>query len=301
MELIGEDRAVTLYDDMALHAHVRQQSLTQMSGGSAANTAVVVAAMGGRAGFVGKVREDDLGRHYADDLRGTGVRYDTSLAADGAPSGRSMINITPDAERTMCTFLGAALGLRGADIADALVSQAAVTYVEGYLWDVEAARPGLHHAIDVCHEHGKRFSLTLSDAFCVDRFRHEWIDLAHGHIDVLFGNDAELCSLFETADLQHAVAEARKMCEIVAITRGAKGSLVVSGDETHVVDAFPVAHVVDTTGAGDSYAGGFLFGLTQGLGLRRCAELGGLAAAEVISHIGARPTPRLHEMIAHHS
>lgn len=295
MELIEADRAVELWAAMMAGG---ADHLTMMSGGSAANTAVVVAALGGRSGFIGKVRDDELGHAFTSDLRAAGVRFESAMAPASAPvpTGRSLINVTPDAERTMCTFLGAARGLRAPDMAASLLETADVTYLEGYLWDELDARGALDTAMAMVHGAGKRFSLSLSDAFCVDRFRDEWIDLIDGHVDILFGNDLELCSLFSTPSLEHALERARGMCEISAITMGASGSLVLHGDETIEVRAHHVDHVVDTTGAGDAYAGGFLFGLTGGFDLHRCGELGGIAAAEIISHLGARPGAALAEM-----
>ena len=299
MELVDAARAVPLYEDMARTADGRGEHLMQISGGSAANTAVVSAMMGARAAFIGKVREDELGHAFAHDIQAAGVRFDTrrsDLAAD--PTGRCLINVTPDAERTMCTYLGAARGLRVPDMDESVLGGAQVTYLEGYLWDEMQARAALEHAIAVVHREGRRFSLTLSDPFCVDRFRAEWVELIRGSVDILFGNDAELLSLFETDDLDLALSRVQDTCEVAAITRGALGSIVVSKAGVEEVPAFPVPHVVDTTGAGDAYAGGFLHGFTRGDSLVRCAELGGLAAAEVISHLGARPTDELIAMVA---
>ena len=302
MELVEADRAVRLYDDMILHAGALRGHLTEMSGGSAANTAVVVAELGGAAAFFGKVHDDPLGHTYRRDMQAAGVRFESTMTVgNGTPTGRCLINVSPDAERTMCTFLGAARGLRVPDMDVSVLASAQVTYLEGYLWDEMNARPALDHAMTTVHKAGQRFSLSLSDPFCVDRFRSEWIELIADHVDILFGNEFELCSLFETADFDGALRRVRGMCEIAAITRGAEGSIIVNGHETTEVPAFPVAHVVDTTGAGDAYAGGFLFGFTQGYDLGRCGELGGIAAAEIISHLGGRPTPALHELIAHPS
>jgi sugar/nucleoside kinase (ribokinase family) len=299
MELVDATRAVPLYDDMVIHAAARQDELLQMSGGSAANTAVVAAVLGARAGFLGKVRNDELGVVFSDDIRNVGVHFDVAFAPDESdPTGRCLINVTPDAERTMCTYLGAARGLRVPDMqaADAVLRSARVTYLEGYLWDEMQARAALEHAISVVHDAGNWFSLTLSDPFCVDRFRAEWLELIENSVDVLFGNDLELCSLFETTDLQVALHRLQPMVSVAAITQGAKGCWVVADGQITEVPAFPVPHVVDTTGAGDAFAGGFLYGLVRDLDLVRCAELGALAAAEVISHLGARPTPKLREL-----
>jgi sugar/nucleoside kinase (ribokinase family) len=299
MELVDGARAVPLYEDMANRADLHGEHLLQLSGGSSANTAVVAAVMGAKAGFIGKVRDDALGHAFTHDIREAGVHFSTphsDISAD--PTGRCLINVTPDAERTMCTYLGAARGLRVPDMDESLLGGARVTYLEGYLWDEMQARAALERAIAVVHREGRRFSLTLSDPFCVDRFRDEWVELVNTSVDILFGNDAELLSLFQTDDLDDALERVGELCEVAAITRGAKGSIVVSADGIEEVPAHHVAHVVDTTGAGDAYAGGFLFGFTRGDPLARCAELGGLAAAEVISHLGARPTEKLSHMVA---
>lgn len=303
MELVDSSRAVPLYEDMVVHAAARRETLLQMSGGSAANTAVVAAMLGARSAFLGKVRADDLGHVFGDDIRGVGVDFSVDLAGEDCdPTGRCLINVTPDAERTMCTYLGAARGLRVPDMeaAEGALAAARVTYLEGYLWDEMQARAALEHAIDVVHGAGQWFSLSLADPFCVDRFRDEWMELIPSSVDVLFGNDLELLSLFETTDLERALHRLQGMVSVAAITQGAKGCWVVADGLVTEVAAYPVPHVVDTTGAGDAFAGGFLYGLVREMDLVRCAELGGLAAAEVISHLGARPGPGL-RALAHTS
>jgi sugar/nucleoside kinase (ribokinase family) len=295
MELVDEERAVPLYQAMVGAATGRGESLVVQSGGSAANTAVVSAVLGAATAFVGKVREDDLGHAFADDLHRVGVRYSTVLETGpgAAATGRCLINVTPDAERTMCTYLGAARGIRLADIDDELLSNAAVTYVEGYLWDEVRAHEALLHAISTVRGAGQRFSFTLSDQFLIDRFRAEFNQLIPSCVDILFANETEICSLFETTDLDVAVKRIGDMCEIATITCGPKGSLVVHGSEVIESKAAPVESVVDTTGAGDAYAGGFLYAFSEGLPLQRCAEIGNISAAEVISRLGARPTDAL--------
>lgn len=299
MELVDSERAVPLYEDMVVHAAARQDGLLQMSGGSAANTGVVAAMLGARSAFLGKVRADELGHVFAEDIRSVGVDFDVAFA-DGVsdPTGRCLINVTPDAERTMCTYLGAARGLRVPDMVAAAphLRSARVTYLEGYLWDELQARAALEHAIEVVHAAGNWFSLSLADPFCVERFRAEWLELIPSSVDVLFGNELELMSLFETTDLERALHRVQEMVSVAAITQGAKGCWVVAEGLVTEVPAFPVPHVVDTTGAGDAFAGGFLYGLVRDLDLVRCAELGSLAAAEVISHLGARPGPRLRDL-----
>ena len=297
MELVDEDRAVPLYEAMVRSAG--ESSLVVQSGGSAANTAVVSAILGATTAFVGKVREDDLGYAFANDLHHVGVRYSTAFESGpgAAATGRCLINVTPDAERTMCTYLGSARGIRVGDIDEELLSSATVTYVEGYLWDEVRAHEALLHAISVVRSAGQRFSFTLSDSFLIDRFRAEFNQLIPSCVDILFANESELCSLFETSDLEVGVARIGEMCEIATVTRGPLGSLVVRGTEVIEVAASPVDRVVDTTGAGDAYAGGFLYAFSEGLSMTRCAEIGNIAAAEVISRLGARPTDALVKLV----
>jgi sugar/nucleoside kinase (ribokinase family) len=270
----------------------------EVSGGSAANTAIGVASLGGASQYVGKVSADQLGEVFVHDLRSTGVAYDTSIAQDGAPTGRCLIFVTPDAHRTMRTFLGAAHELTADDVPEDAVAAAQVTYAEGF-WDAECAREAFAKALRIAHGAGRTAALSLSDVVCVDNFGNEFLALLKaGEIDVLFGNEAELLALFPDADLGAAVERVRDLCPIAAVTRSEHGSIVVAGDETHEVAAARVDEVVDTTGAGDLYAAGFLFGLTHGEPLARCGELGSLCAAEVISHVGARPQRRLSELVA---
>jgi len=281
MHLVDEPRARELYDAMGPGV--------EMSGGSAANTVVGVASFGGRAHYVGKGREDQLGEVFAHDLRATGVGYDTPRAADGPPTGRCLILVTPDAQRTMSTFLGASVRLGPGDIDRSLISRARILYLEGYLFDPPAAQDAFRAAAAIAHAAGRKVSLTLSDPFCVGRHRKAFLDLVEHHVDILFANEAEICALYEVGDFDAALARVRGHCEIAALTRSAKGSVLVSGTRVHIVDAHPVDAVVDTTGAGDLYAAGVLYGLSQGRDLPTCGRLGSLAAAEVIAHVGARP------------
>src|SRR5687768_8180898 len=289
MALIDAEQAERLYADMG--------PAVEVSGGSAANTVAGVASFGGRAGFVGKVRDDQLGTVFAHDIRSIGVAYATPPAVSGPPTARCLVFVTPDAQRTMCTFLGAATGLAGDDVDVDLVAGARITYLEGYLWDPPEAIDALRRAIGVAHAAGGRVAFTLSDPFCVDRHRAAFLDLIEREVDVLFANEIEIVSLFETDDFDKAVDAVRGLCDVAAVTRSEQGSVVVAGGETIAVPAVPVPHVVDTTGAGDLYAAGFLFGLARGVELRRCAELGSLAAAEVISHLGARPQVPLSSLL----
>jgi sugar/nucleoside kinase (ribokinase family) len=298
MELVDADRGVAIYQGMADRAVHAGESLTQISGGSAANTAVVAAMLGTPSAFIGKVRDDELGAAFASDIHSVGVSFTTGpsdLTAD--PTGRSMINVTPDAERTMATYLGAARGLRMPDMDAALLSGAQVTYLEGYLWDELRARDALMHAIDVAHDAGQRFSLSLADPFCVDRFRDEWLVLLKESVDIVFGNEAELESLVGADDLDTALHLIGDRCEIAAITLGAKGSVVVHQGKIEYVPLSVSPSVVDTTGAGDAYAGGFLHGFCSGMPIRKCAEIGSLAAGEVISRLGARPSSALLDLV----
>ena len=281
MHLIDESRAGQLYGTMGPGIEI--------SGGSAANTLVGVASFGGRAQYVGKVRDDQLGDVFGHDLRSTGVGYDTPAATSGPPTGRCLILISPDAQRTMNTFLGASARLSPDDIDEELIARGTILYLEGYLFDPPRAQEAFRAAAAFAHAAGRKVSLTLSDPFCVDRHRAAFLDLVERHVDVLFANEAEIRSLYEVGDFDAALQRVRRHCEVAALTRGARGSLVVGGDEVHVIDACPVDTLVDTTGAGDLYAAGVLFGLSRGLDLATCGRLGSLAAAEVISHVGARP------------
>jgi sugar/nucleoside kinase (ribokinase family) len=257
---------------------------------------VGVASFGGRAHYVGKVRDDQLGEVFSHDLRSTGVDYDTPPAREGPSTGRCLILITPDAQRTMSTFLGASVHLSPDDIDPALIGRGRLLYLEGYLFDPPRAQEAFLVAAALAHGAGRRVALTLSDPFCVDRHRDAFLHLVEHHVDVLLANEAEICSLYQVADFDSALQRVRRHCEIAALTRGPRGSLVIAGDEVHVIDACPIEELVDTTGAGDLYAAGFLFGLSRGLGLAACGRLGSLAAAEVISHVGARPVVPLAQL-----
>ena len=289
MMLIDEQRAETLYAAMGPGVEV--------SGGSCGNTMAGVASFGGRGAYIGKVRDDQLGQVFGHDLKSMGVSFDTQSATSGPATARCLILVTPDAQRTMNTYLGACTGLGPSDIDTKLVGSAHVTYVEGYLWDAPEAKKAVLKAFDAAHAAGRQVSITLSDSFCVNRYREEFRDLVRNKVDILFGNEAEIKSLYEVETFEEALEAARKEAKIAALTRSEKGSIVIKGSETYSVPAAPVAKVVDTTGAGDLYASGFLFGLTQGKPLAECARLGGIAAAEVISHVGARPEQALRGLI----
>jgi sugar/nucleoside kinase (ribokinase family) len=261
----------------------------EISGGSAANTIAGLASFGAQTGYVGRVRDDELGAVFAHDLRALGVRFEAKAASHGPPTGRCLVMVTPDAQRTMCTYLGASSDFGPGDVDESLVADAAITYLEGYLWDQPAAKEAIRHAARTAHDAGHKVALTLSDPFCVDRHRVEFLHLVEHEIDVLFANEIEICSLYEVDEFDEALQRVRHHCDVAALTRSEKGSVIVSGDEVHVIDPAPAAAVVDTTGAGDLYAAGVLFGLTHDQDLATCGHLGSLASAEVISHLGARP------------
>lgn len=284
MTLIDTGRAESLYGSMG--------PAVEMSGGSAANTMAGIASLGGRGAFLGRVRDDQLGSVFAHDIRAVGVEYPCEPAHEGPPTGRCLILVTPDAQRTMSTYLGSSSELAPDDVDDDVVSRAQITYLEGYLFDRDAAKEAFEKAAAVAHTAGARVALSLSDSFCVQRFAAEFRDLVAGEIDVLFANEAEIGMLYGT-DVDGALAEAEARCEIVALTRGPAGCTIAAGGERHDVPAQQVARVVDTTGAGDLFAAGFLHGLTTGRDLVTAARIGSLAAAEVICHMGARPEAAL--------
>ena len=289
MQLIDEPRAEELFAMMG--------PATIVSGGSGANTAVGVASLGSRAAFIGKVRDDELGRLYAHDLHAVGVDYAVPPAADGPATARSFILVTPDGERTMNTYLGASQGLGPGDLDPHTLRAARIVYLEGYLWDPPEAKKALRTAATIAQEAGNRVALTLSDPFCVDRYRAEFVELIRrGKVEILFANIHELKSLYQTADEETAVAALREEGVLGVVTRSADGALVVTRDATKAVPAHPIAQLVDTTGAGDLFAAGFLAGLANQLGTVDCARLGALAAAEAIQHIGARPQASLRDL-----
>jgi sugar/nucleoside kinase (ribokinase family) len=268
----------------------------ETSGGSAANTAVGVASFGGRAAFIGRIADDTFGKVFAHDLRNAGVEFDVSPATDGSPTGRCLVIVAADAERTMCTYLGAGAEIDPDDVDADRISSAAVTYLEGYLWDEPGAKDAIRRAASLARDAGRKVALTLSDPFCVERHRDEFRALIESDVDVLFANEHEITMLYEVDDFDEAARRVSECCEIAALTRGAQGSVVVRGAERHEIAADPVAKLVDTTGAGDLYAAGFLFGLTHGYDLATCGQLGALGAAEVISHLGPRPEASLSEL-----
>ena len=289
MTLIESDRAASLYKALG--------SAVEMSGGSAANTMCGVASFGGRAAYIGKVSNDDLGQVFGHDLRAVGVAFRPGAPAGDMPTGSCIIVVTPDAQRTMNTHLGVSSLLCPPDIDLDTVAAGAVLYMEGYLFDRPEAKAAFRHASQTAHENGRMVSLTLSDSFCVGRHRDDFRALVSDEVDILFGNEDELLSLYEVSSFDDAVAAVRADCAMAAITRGAVGSVIITREEILVIDAEPVAQVLDTTGAGDLFASGFLYGITKGLPLVECGRLGSIAAAEVISHVGPRPLVELRNLL----
>jgi sugar/nucleoside kinase (ribokinase family) len=289
MALIDEARALSIYQDMG--------PAIEMSGGAAANTIVGVASLGARAAYIGKVRDDQIGRLYTHDIRAAQVAFETKPAVDGPATGCSYILVTPDGERTMNTYLGAAQELMPGDIDAAQVAASAILYLEGYLWDPKSAKEAFVKASTIAHDAGRQVALTLSDSFCVDRYCGEFLDLMRkGTVDLVFANEAELHSLYQTADFDTALTQLRSDVKLAVVTRSEKGCVVASKDGVTAVPAFPIDKIVDSTGAGDLFAAGFLFGLVRGAGFEAAGRLGALAAAEVIQHIGARPQTSLKEL-----
>ncbi len=286
MALIDEARAEAIYASMG--------PSTQISGGSGANTIAGVASFGARAAFFGKVKDDELGRAFAHDIRAAGVAFDTPPASEGPSTARCYVLVTPDGERTMNTYLGAAQDLHPNDVDAGVVTGAAITYLEGYLWDPPLAKEAFRKAAGIAHGAGRKVALTLSDAFCVGRYRDEFLNLMRtGAVDLIFANESELKSLYETSDFDSAVKALRSDVKLAVVTRSEKGCVVVSRESNEVVKAAPIDKLVDATGAGDLFAAGFLVGLARDQDHRSAAQLGALAAAEVIQHLGARPETSL--------
>lgn len=289
MTLIDAGQADALYDRMGPGVEV--------SGGSAANTMAGVASLGGQGAYIGKVASDQLGTVFTHDIRSAGLHFETTPSTDGAPTARCLILVTPDAQRTMNTFLGACVELGPDDIDESLVAASAVTYLEGYLFDPPHAKEAFYKAAKAAHDANRKVSLTLSDGFCVGRHREAFLDLVSGHVDILFANESEILSLYEVDSFDEAVAHVKGHCEIAALTRSEKGSVIVAGDDAIAVAAAPIEKLIDTTGAGDLYAAGFLTGYTAGRSLADCGKMGSIAAGEVISHYGARPETNLETLV----
>jgi adenosine kinase len=291
MTLIDEPRAEAIYASMG--------PAIEISGGSAANTIAGVASFGARGAFVGKVKDDTLGKAFSHNIRATGVTFTTPLATDGPSTARCYVLVTPDGERTMNTYLGAAQNLSPADLDEKQIAAAGIIYMEGYLWDPPKAKDAFRKAAEIAHRAGRTVALTLSDSFCVDRYRDEFLNLMRtGQVDLVFANESELRSLYQTADFDTALAAVRGDVKLAAVTRSEKGCVVVSREANEAVRAAPIDKFVDATGAGDLFAAGFMVGLARGQDHRTAAQLGALAAAEVIQHLGARPETSLKDLAA---
>lgn len=290
MMLVDADQSSALYD--------RMPPGTESSGGSCANTMAGFAALGGNGAYVGKVRDDQFGTVFRHDMRALGCAFDTAAATDGPATGRCLVLVTPDAQRTMCTFLGAACLLTPDDLDKDVIRNGRVTYMEGYLFDQPPAQAAFIEAAETAHAAGREVSITLSDGFCVDRHRDAFRNLVEHHVDVLFANEVEICSLYQVDGFDDALQQVRGHCKVACLTRSEKGAVIVSGDEVHVIDAAPVSKVLDTTGAGDQYAAGFLYGYTRGMDLQTSGKIGAITAAEVIQHYGARPEADLRSAVA---
>lgn len=290
MTLVDEAQASAVYD--------KAGPALECSGGSAANTIAVMAGLGAKCAFAGKVKNDAFGRIFAHDIQSLGVHFETAPAEDGPATANCLVLVTPDAQRTMLTYLGASIHLKPADVDLEIIKAAKVTYLEGYLWDPEDAKQAFRAAAQAARAAGREVALSLSDPFCVDRHRADFLDLIEGHVDILFANEAEIMALYQVDDFDAAVEKVKGHCKIAALTRSEKGSVVVSAAAVEAVKAAPVTQVIDTTGAGDAYAAGFLYGYTQGNALATCARMGGIAAAEVIAQMGARPESDLKAALA---
>ena len=272
----------------------------ETSGGSAANTLAGVAQLGGRAGFIGRVRNDQLGGIFSHDIRSVGARFDTPAATEGPSTARCLILVTPDAQRTMCTYLGASVGLDPADLDLEMVAQAKVLYLEGYLWDSDEAKAAFIAAAEVARAHGGEVALSLSDAFCVERHRESFQELVDGHVDILFANEMEITALYKANSFEEAADQVRGRCKLAALTRSEQGSVVLNGAGTHSIAPFQLGPLLDTTGAGDLYAAGFLHAYTQGQAVEACGRLGSLCAGQVVTQLGPRPQGSLKQLVAQH-
>ena len=291
MTLIDAEAAESIYH------HISENGV-ECSGGSAANTAVGIAALGGKPAFIGKVADDKLGEVFRKDITKSGVYFTTPNLENEKPTARCMVIVSPDAQRTMNTYLGACSKLSRKDIDEDLIRDAKIVYMEGYLWDRPEAKDALAYAVGLAHKYNRKVSLSLSDPFCVNRHRDSFMRLIKDGVDILFCNEDEIKALFDTTDPEEAFALSESLCEIAVVTRGAKGAIAVCGKERHEISATPIKKVVDTTGAGDLFAAGFLTGVARGKSVQECLQMGALAAAEIISHYGARPETPLRELIA---
>ncbi|MFM1812579.1 MAG: hypothetical protein RLZZ336_1517 [Cyanobacteriota bacterium] len=292
MALIDEQQAEALYASLGPGL--------ETSGGSAANTLAGIAQLGGRAGFIGRVRDDQLGAIFSHDIKAVGARYQTPPATSGPSTARCLILVTPDAQRTMCTYLGASVLLHPDDLDLEMVAQAKVLYLEGYLWDSDEAKAAFIAAAEVARAHGGEVALSLSDAFCVERHRDSFQELVDGHVDILFANEMEITSLYKANSFDEAAEQVRGRCKVAALTRSEQGSLILNGSGTHQIAPFQLGQLVDTTGAGDLYAAGFLHAYCQGQAIEACGRLGSLCAGQVVTQLGPRPQADLRALQAQH-
>ena len=292
MALVDEAQAERLYASVGAGL--------ETSGGSAANTLAGIAQLGGRAGFIGRVRDDQLGAIFSHDIRAVGTRFETPAATSGPSTARCLILVTPDAQRTMCTYLGASVALEPEDLDLEMVAQAQVLYLEGYLWDSDAAKRAFIAAAEVARAHGGEVALSLSDAFCVERHRESFQELVDGHVDILFANEMEITSLYRSNSFEEAVEQVSGRCRVAALTRSEQGSLVLADGQSHPIEPIQLGPLVDTTGAGDLYAAGFLYGWTRGESPTRCGQLGSLCAGQVVTQLGPRPQVNLAELVQRH-
>lgn len=289
MQLVSEEEAASIYAKLG--------QCIECSGGSAANTIAGLASMGASTSYIGKVRDDQLGNVFQHDIKALGTDYTTSAATDGPATAHCLVLVSPDAERTMCTYLGACGNLTEADIDEDTVKSSSISYLEGYLWDPEPAKAAFRKAIKIAHDAGNKVSLSLSDPFCVDRHHDEFLKLVKDGVDILFANEDEIKMLYGTDDVNEAARLVQQDCDIAAITCGASGCIVTNKDEIGHVQSRNVENLVDTTGAGDLFAAGFLYGLTNGKSIGECGAIGNLVAGEVITHLGARPDIDLKKFI----
>ncbi len=292
MVLIDQEHAKKLYSETGVGL--------KTSGGSAANTLAGLAQLGGKAGFIGRINNDDLGEIFRHDIRSVGAEFNTPPTNKGPSTARCLILVTADAQRTMCTYLGASIQLEPKDIDLSMVNKTKVLYLEGYLWDSPAAKQAFIEAAETARKAGGQVALTLSDSFCVDRHRESFLELVNGHIDILFANEDEITALHKSSCFESAAKEIKGLCQIVALTRSEKGSMILTEENQWEIPAFKLGPVIDTTGAGDLYAGGFLYGYTQGANLINCGMIGSLCAGQVVTQLGPRPQVSLKELIATH-
>jgi len=290
MTLVDEERAGQLYRKMG--------QATECSGGSVANTLAGMASLGSKTAFIGKVKNDQLGSIFIHDLHAVGVHFSTPMIERGPSTASCLVYVTPDAQRTMATYIGACSRVSETDIDEQIIGHSAITYIEGYLWDTASAKAAIRKAITLAQQAGRKIAFTLSDTFCVDRHREEFMELIKNDINILFANEAELKSLYQTDDVEAGLKELRGLCDIAAVTRSERGSVVLTAESMEAVTTQPVPKIVDTTGAGDLYASGFLFGLTRGWDFKACAALGNRCAGEIITQLGARSMRPLKDLVA---